>query len=52
LRMPARSAPARAVTDYFAKAWSNAAADPQPLDDSSAAYWQYRLAEATGLSSF
>jgi hypothetical protein len=52
LRMPARSAPARAVTDYFAKAWSNATADPEPLDDSSAAYWQYRFAEATGLSSF
>jgi len=52
LRMPARSAPARAVTGYFANVWSNAAADSGAADDSSAAYWQYRLAEATGLSSF
>jgi hypothetical protein len=52
LRMPARSAPARAVTGYFANTWSNAAVDSGAADDSSAAYWQYRLAEATGLSSF
>jgi hypothetical protein len=50
LRMPARSAPARAATDYFAKAWSNAAAAVG--DESSGAYWRYRFAEATGLSSF
>jgi hypothetical protein len=52
LRMPARSAPAQAVTGYFARAWSNAAADPGAADESSAAYWHYRFAEATGLSSF
>jgi cardiolipin synthase A/B len=52
LRMPARSAPALAITGYFAKAWSHAAADPGAADDSSAAYWRYRFAEATGLSSF
>jgi hypothetical protein len=58
LRMPARSAPARAATDYFAKAWSNAAAtatgadSSDRADESSTAYWHYRFAEATGLSSF
>jgi hypothetical protein len=52
LRMPARAAPARAVTDYFAKIWSGAAADSDFADESAVAYWRYRLAEATGLSSF
>jgi hypothetical protein len=52
LRMPARAAPARAVTDYVAKLWSGAAADADFADQSSVAYWRYRLAEATGLSSF
>ena len=52
LRMPARAAPARAVADYFAEAWSGASADAEFSDDSAAAYWRYRFAEATGLSSF
>jgi hypothetical protein len=52
LRMPARAAPARAVTDYMAKLWSAADADADFSDQSSAAYWRYRFAEATGLSSF
>jgi PLD-like domain len=52
LRMPARSAPARAVSDYFAKAWVGAAADIDGAEESAAGYWHYRLAEATGLSSF
>jgi hypothetical protein len=52
LRMPARSAPARAVSDYFAKAWVGAAADMDGAQVSAADYWHYRLAEATGLSSF
>jgi len=55
LRMQARSAPARAVTDYFARTWSNAAPDaydPAAANESSGAYWRYRIAEATGLSSF
>jgi hypothetical protein len=51
LRMPARSAPARAVSDYFAKAWAGAAADTD-AEESAADYWRYRLAEASGLSSF
>jgi hypothetical protein len=50
LRMPARSAPARAATDYFARAWSNATVDT--AEESISAYWHYRLSEATGLSSF
>jgi PLD-like domain len=52
LRMPARSAPARAVSEYFNEIWSNAAADADLADRSPAAYWRYRFAEATGLSSF
>jgi hypothetical protein len=52
LRMPARSAAARAVTDYFAEAWSKAIADPDIADESITAYWRYRFAEATGLWSF
>jgi hypothetical protein len=52
LRMPARAAPARAVTDYFAKIWSDAAAAADFADESSMAYWRYRIAEATGLSTF
>jgi phosphatidylserine/phosphatidylglycerophosphate/cardiolipin synthase-like enzyme len=52
LRMPARSAPARAVSDYFARAWAGAAADIDGTEVSAADYWHYRLAEATGLSSF
>ncbi len=52
LRMPARAAPARAVTEYFNKLWSSAAANADWVDQSPAAYWRYRFAEATGLSSF
>ena len=52
LRMPARAAPARAVVEYFNKIWSNAAADADFADQRPAAYWRYRFAEATGLSSF
>jgi PLD-like domain len=52
LRMPAQSAPARSVSDYFAKVWAQAAADTGTADESITAYWRYRFAEATGLSSF
>jgi PLD-like domain len=52
LHMPARAAPARAVTEYFNKLWSNAAAEADFEHQSPAAYWHYRFAEATGLSSF
>jgi hypothetical protein len=52
LRMPARAAPARALTDYFAELWSSASPDADFADDSAVGYWRYRFAEATGLSSF
>ena len=52
LRMPARSAPARAAAEYFVKSWETAAADPSYADEPITAYWRYRFAEATGLSSF
>jgi hypothetical protein len=52
LRMPARTPAARAATDYFADAWSSAAVDADFADGSAAAYWRYRFAEASGLSSF
>ncbi|HWY93935.1 MAG TPA: phospholipase D-like domain-containing protein [Steroidobacteraceae bacterium] len=52
LRMPARAAPARAVTEYFNKLWSNAAAEADLEHPSPASYWHYRFAEATGLSRF
>jgi hypothetical protein len=52
LRMPVRSAPARAATDYFAEQWSGASADADFAQASIVAYWRYRFAEATGLSSF
>jgi len=52
LRMPARAAPAHAVSDYFAAIWSSATADADTADESGFDYWRYRIAEATGLSSF
>ena len=52
LRMPERAAAARAVTEYFAEAWSVAATEPKFAAASAADYWRYRFAEATGLSSF
>jgi hypothetical protein len=52
LRMPAHAAPGRAVTDYFAKIWSDAAVAADFADESPMAYWRYRIAEATGLSTF
>jgi hypothetical protein len=52
LRMPVRSAPARAAALYFAEQWSGASADAQFAQASMTDYWRYRFAEATGLSSF
>jgi hypothetical protein len=52
LHMPARAGAARAVTDLFAKHWSNAAAYAAHADESKETYWRYRVAEATGLSVF
>ena len=50
LRMPTWAAPARVVTQYFSNIWSSAS--DAGLMDEPAAYWRYRIAEATGLSSF
>jgi hypothetical protein len=54
LRMPARAAPARAAAEYFARLWAGAATSGagDSAGVSSAEYWRYRWAEATGLSSF
>jgi hypothetical protein len=57
LRMPPRAAPARAVAEYFDGLWSGAAAGAGLAKEVAAkpaasAYWRYRFAEATGLSSF
>ncbi len=59
LRMPARAVPARAAADYFARLWAGAdaagtaaAGATDVAQVSAAEYWRYRLAEATGLSSF
>jgi PLD-like domain len=52
LRMPVRSAPARAASEYFAEQWSGASADAPFAQTPIVDYWRYRFAEATGLSSF
>lgn len=52
LRMPPRAAAARAISEYFDGLWSGAATDSGPADEGMLAYWHYRFAEATGLSSF
>jgi hypothetical protein len=52
LHLPARAAAARAATDFFAKAWSSAAAYSDHADESKETYWRYRLTEATGLGMF
>jgi hypothetical protein len=52
LRMPLRAVPARALVEHFAKIWSAAVIDPNADDEPAAIYWRYRIAEATGLSSF
>ena len=52
LRMPARAAAAQAAIGYFDAAWAGASADTLFAETSAAAYWRYRLAEASGLSRF
>jgi hypothetical protein len=52
LRMPVQAAPARAATEYFARVWAGADGSTELADQSPMAYWRYRFAEATGLSSF
>jgi len=52
LRMPARTAPARAATEYFAQIWAAASDESDPAEESMVGYWRYRIEEWTGLSSF
>jgi len=52
LRLPARSAAARAVLEIFSRQWSGASADARLADDSKSAYWRYRLLQAAGLAGF
>lgn len=52
LRTPARTAAARAAAEFFQRLWSGAAAYPDYADESTAGYWRYRFAEATGLAAF
>jgi PLD-like domain len=51
LHLPLKAQPARAACDYFGRMWSSAVVEPEPAND-PVAYWQYRVAEAGGLSSF
>jgi len=51
LRLPERAAPARALSDHFAAAWTAAAPYAQYADESRSAYWRYRLLEAAGTAA-
>jgi phosphatidylserine/phosphatidylglycerophosphate/cardiolipin synthase-like enzyme len=52
LRMPGRAPTARAAAEHFSRIWAGAAVAADPADASAVDYWRYRIAEATGLSSF
>jgi hypothetical protein len=52
LRLPEHAAAARALCGHFARAWGTAAPYARYADDSTAAYWRYRLLEAAGLAAF
>ncbi len=52
LRLPLRAAPARAAADSFAQGWSSAEPYAVHADESEGLYWQYRLADVTGLALF
>jgi len=51
-RLPERSAAARALSDHFAAGWAAGRPNSRAAHDSSAAYWRYRVFEATGLAPF
>ena len=46
MRLPARAAAARALTDHFTKEWTSATAYARFADESRGTYWRYRLLEA------
>jgi phosphatidylserine/phosphatidylglycerophosphate/cardiolipin synthase-like enzyme len=52
LRAPASGALPLTFHEYFAGRFAAAAEYPRYADESSGTYWSFRLAEATGLSSF
>ena len=52
LRVSAIAVLPRTFSEYFAKRWGAAAPYRQYADESVETYWIYRIAEATGLSSF
>jgi hypothetical protein len=52
LRLPASAAAARALDTWFAAAWAAAARDRQLAQESAAAYWHYRLMQATALAPY
>lgn len=52
LRLPGHAAAARALCGHFARVWDAASAYPRYAEDSSAAYWEYRLLQAASLAAF
>ena len=52
LRLPEQAAAARVLRDHFARAWGAAAPYARYANDAAAAYWRYRLLEATELAAF
>jgi hypothetical protein len=52
LRLPARSAAARALLETFSRQWSSATVDARFADDSKSLYWRYRLLQAAGLAGY
>jgi hypothetical protein len=52
LRAPVSAALPKSCADYFAKRWARSLDYARYTDESDITYWSYRIAEATGLSSF
>jgi hypothetical protein len=52
LRMPGRTAPARAAQAYFDEQWAGAEIYERRENESAAKYWRYRLLEATGMAAY
>jgi hypothetical protein len=52
LRAPALAGLPKSCAEYFAKRWAAGLTYLRYTDESDLTYWSYRMAEATGLSSF
>jgi hypothetical protein len=52
LRLPERTAAARTLSEHFAAQWSAGAPYSRYADESTAAYWRYRVLQAGGLAAF